>query len=110
MTLCLNGGKLVGKRRKTDDCVAFSFVDTETGIVHEFRRKEVESLLKKELPNKTSESKLTFLNVNSSSTETLNLTELGFKNFMRQYETILELQQRTLNVLRFFSSLLEQWF
>lgn len=81
-----------------DRCVGYAILYPESGdiaqiaIDKKFRRKSIGSLLLKELSIKTMKDKLTILNVDSSSVETVDfLTKSGFKNFVGQYEMILEL-------------------
>ena len=57
-----------------------------------FIRMGIGSMLMKTLSIETSRGKLGVVNVDRSSTDTLNfLTDLRFKNFAAQYEMILEL-------------------
>jgi ribosomal protein S18 acetylase RimI-like enzyme len=97
MKRCVSYKTVLGTFFK-NKCVGYAIFYPESGDIAQmavdkkFRRKGVGSLLTKEISARASEGRLAFLNVDSSSAETISfLTELGFKNFVGQFEMILEL-------------------
>jgi ribosomal protein S18 acetylase RimI-like enzyme len=81
-----------------DKCVGYAVLFPESGdiaqmaVSKDFRGKGVGSVLMKEMSKRTDRGRLAVLNVDAHSTGTIEfLKALGFKNFVGQYEMILEL-------------------